>query len=368
MSENENAERLQKFENNYMKFPFEKIYQMGFSPQQLQQFGYSHAFFAQGADGMVNATQFDNIYSYTVGHISNNHKNKCMVIVCVKNNPKILQYCLQSMRDNDVREYCDILVVDDRSDNQDNMNVAIDFDVSYIRSDNTLDVFNYSMLNNLGAAFAKKYRKNKIICWNSDLFATSKDTVPNLLRKHDEHKSALSGTKLVYPYKEVYENLYPGYSHVLGDGIEKAYGTIQHGGIIFVPIPPAINNGKKYAYVPLHHWRYEKPDKLMANQDQICVAVTGAIHILELDTFIKNGGYACSLASTYQDIELCQRYTEANLPVWYLGSETMLHAETITMKAENNLFTAQYASDQLMYEYLWNSDSRITDVLGIPTK
>lgn len=363
-----NAQNIQQFSDSYMRFPFDVINQQGFSAYERAEFPYTHAFFQQKADGSIDATQSTNKYAYTVGEINIDKKKEVQIIICVKNNPQILQSCLLSLIKYKATDLCDILVIDDRSENQENMDLAIAHGASYMRVDNEKDIFNYSILNNLGAAFSRRQRKQRIICWNSDMFPTSEKTISNLLDKHIKNKSALSGSKLLYPEETVYKSVYPNYDHVLGENLKHAYGTIQHGGIIYAPIPPAIKTSKSYAYHPLHHWRYHPADRYMANQDMPCVAVTGALHILELDTFIKEGGYGCSLASTFQDIDLCQRYAEINYPIWYLGSETLLHAETITMKAEANLFTAQYASDQLIYEYLWSTTSRLTNLLGIPTK
>ena len=363
-----NAQNIQQFTDSYMRFPFGAIMQQGFESYVKAEFPYTHAFFSQAEDNSINATQNINKYSYTVGDTNIDKKKEVQIVICVKNNPGILEACLLSLNKYKVNDLCDILVIDDRSENQDNMQLAAKYKTSYMRCDNDKNIFNYSILNNLGAAFSRRHRKQRILCWNSDMFPTSENTVPNLIEKHLKNKSSLSGSKLLYPEEKVYKSVYPGYEHVLGESIKHAYGTIQHGGITYAPILPAIKTVKDYAYHPMHHWRYHPPDRYMANQDIPCVAVTGALHILELDTFIKEGGYGCSLASTFQDIDLCQRYSELNYPVWYLGSETLLHAETITMKAEANLFTSQYASDQLIYEYLWSTTSRLTDILGIPTK
>lgn len=308
------------------------------------------------------------LHKYKANLVHDNFTDKKIaLVVCVKGNPKLLEFCLKNLRQSEIIEYCDILVVDDRPASSENLDVCESqpFECSYLSIHNDADIFNYSNLNNIAATYCKNKGKENVIFWNSDMWPENNQTLPSVLDKHQASNSTVTGIRLVYPEKEKYQEIFGSYKHVLGRHIENCYNTIQHAGIIFVPSNSLLKQNH-LTYLPFHQWRFWKPDYYMANEDILTTAVTGALHIISVDDFIELNGYSMSLASSFQDIDLCQRVRQKNRKVLYVGSEFMFHAETITNNAEGNLKKPTMVSDRILYEYMWWNDPRVLrDILGI---
>jgi GT2 family glycosyltransferase len=127
---------------------------------------------------------------------------------------------------------------------------------------------------------------------------------------------------------------------------------------------PCLVKQKRLMLRPSHQWRFYQQDHILASTDQRCFAVTGALHVINTKDFVDLGGYSCCLASSYQDIDLCQRAVQKQLPVYYIGSEFMFHAETITNVDGQNINNSRlYQSDRLVYEYIWQP--QIQKLLGM---
>lgn len=288
-----------------------------------------------------------------------------VIIICVKDNPNILKFCLEKIKENNLNKICDLLIVDDRPSTEENKKLAENYECSYLKIVNDVDIFNYSNLNNIAISYCKLFNKKTAICWNSDMWTSSEQSLKNILDLHEKNKSSVTGTRLVYPSRKEYETIFENYDHVLGHSIEKAYNTIQHGGIIFIPSESIIRKSG-LSYMPYHQWRFWDKDFYLAKENIKCTAVTGALHVLNINDFIEIKGYNKSLASSFQDIDLCQRIIENNKIVLYVGSEYMYHAETITSNAEGNLKKPTMISDRILYEYLWwGNPMRLKNILGI---
>lgn len=305
----------------------------------------------------INSHTIDGDFQYM------DHTKENGLIICIKDNPKLLSFCLDQIRKQEIDQYCDIIIVDDRPTSDSNLQIVKSFQYNYCKITNSLDIFNYSVLNNIAACYASIFHKKRLIFWNSDMWSDNHNTLPQLLNKHISHNSSITGIKLIYPQKKDYEKIFSEYNHVLGEHINKFYGTIQHGGIFFIPSRSVLSNNQPM-YLPSHLWRFYEADHQLASIDTRCFAVTGACHVIETGDFIKLGGYACSLAAAYQDIDICQRAVEKNMSVYYIGSEQMYHAETITNDDGKKFNTSPiYLSDKLAYTYVWQS--KIQNLLGI---
>ena len=80
-----------------------------------------------------------------------------------------------------------------------------------------------------------------IILWNSDLWCVKEEWFLELLKRHNEDNSVLSGTKLVYPPEEMSlrdekdtKNIRDNFMH-MSDG--KWRETIQFGGDYWINMP-----------------------------------------------------------------------------------------------------------------------------------
>lgn len=300
-------------------------------------------------DKQLDYTIYDNHKRFGLlrNRFNDNHKN--IFIICSKNNGHILEYCLKKLRSSVNIEY-DILLVDDGSESNDILKLSDLFETSYLRIDSNNDIFNYSIINNIAVSYANFFNKKTIIFYNNDLWPSSPDSLYNLLSKHHTYQSDISGCRLLYPKEQDYIDIGKP-QHILQDSISKIYNTIQHGGIHFITQKQI---DKQEAYYPDHTWRFYPHNTSLANIDIRCIATTGAIQIINIDTFYKLNGFNHSLSGGFQDIDLCVKAIGKNLSNYYIGSESMYHAESLSItkhKSTNREIIS--ISDYILWGLLW---------------
>lgn len=298
-----------------------------------------------------NFLEKHNSYHISSKILSTDINKQNLIIICIKDNSDLLNFCLQNIYKNDAYQYCDVLVIDDRPSSTANVDVIEKYNgTSYCKITNTDNIFNYSVINNIAASYAKYLGKKRLIFWNSDIWTNRKNTLPNLIEKHINNKSDISGTKLIYPSQNDYNVFFGKYNHILGKNLQKVFLTIQHGGIIW---------GYQKIFeslYPTHQWRFYDRNHDLACIDTRCFAVTGALHIINLESFMRLGGYGISFAVSFQDIDLCQRAAQAKMKIYYLGTEEMFHAETITNTISYNLWSTPMITDNILYKTIWSKE------------
>lgn len=293
----------------------------------------------------LSATTENNTYIFDLQRNIFSDNNENIIIILSRDNENILKYSLDKLYEFNINQKCDILLVDDRSHTNSILELSRLYNTSYLRIDNHNDTFNYSMLNNIAALYAKAFNKKRCIFYNNDLWPEHEYSLSNLIAKHGQYNSDITGCKLLYPTKKQYNDL-NNPQHILDKILSNIYSTIQHGGIYFYP-----QNNILYPY---HLWRFHKKDTIMANIDQRCFAVTGAIQIVNLDSFLEIGGFTPSLCSSFQDIDLCLKAANKNMCIQYIGSENMIHAESITHYKEKIHLTNYAISNKIYWGLFWN--------------
>jgi GT2 family glycosyltransferase len=303
-----------------------------------------------------NEKKYIDIYqsqnNFTFNLIKNRFRSNInsVLIICSKDNAQILNYSLNKLKEFGVLEKHDILLVDDRSINSDISDLSDKYNISYLRIDNKLNIFNYSIINNIAAIYAKHYNKTLLLFYNNDMWPSTKDTIDNLIDKHKQHNANITGCKLLYPTKQDYEQLGKPV-HLLNTKLDQVYGTIQHGGIFFITRPSYAHESS--ILCPMHSFRFYDKDYAFACYDQICFAITGALHIINTKDFFDLGGLNIHLSGAFQDIDLCLKALMQKMKVWYIGSEYMYHAESITNAKENLTKTPEFAYDHICWDLLW---------------
>jgi hypothetical protein len=268
-----------------------------------------------------------------------------IIIVLSKDNGIILEYTIKKLCEFGIDKQYDILLVDDRSITSEIYDISNRYNLSYLKIDNTHNVFNYSILNNIASLFAIKFNKTRCIFYNNDLWPGENTTLNNILSKHKTLSSGITGCRLVYPSEEEYNHLNKP-QHILSSKLKLAYNTIQHGGIYFYP--------HKNILYPYHLWRFYPANHAMACQDTKCFAVTGALQIVDTELFVSLGGFNPILQTSFQDIDLCLRLVSRNLGcITYLGSEHMVHAESLTHFKDGIHNTNQALSDKICWNIIW---------------
>jgi GT2 family glycosyltransferase len=196
----------------------------------------------------------------------------------------------------------------------------------------------------------------EIILWNSDLWCVKEEYFLEVLKRHRENNSKISGTKLVYPPVEVSlnkeidtENIRTSFPNLLGG---KWRETVQFGGDSWI-----INHAGPVKVSPFHFRRFAKKENPLVNCDRGSNFVTGAFQILDLGYFIEIGGLNPSLSKNFQDVDLCLRANEDEEKVFYFGKDIFFyHDESLTMHNLKNekKNDRQMISDYNLFAKLWN--------------
>ena len=269
---------------------------------------------------------------------------KTLGIITIKNESRMLKYTLKNLKENGFYDYSDLLIVDDRS-SENIKKIALDNNCMYIRVDYD-DIFNFSMVNNIGAKYALDSGYEEIIFWNSDLWITSPENLEVFFETHRSHKSTITGAMLVYPPKS---KSFSKLSHDKRD-------TIQYGGCVF-------DFQKDLGcFLVRHSGRHLKIDSSLHNQNHHVAFVTGALILTKADLFYKLGGFNPSLKVNFQDLDFCLRGCELNHVPYYVGKDCYFyHDEGIALGSPS--FSKLKADDMLLYSKIWHA-SRFINILG----
>jgi GT2 family glycosyltransferase len=351
-------------------FPFEEISKKFiFEENKHNEYGFLDCIFSPNESQPYNVKALVNNYTVDCCLYNNNFRsnNNSVIVICSKDHSEILKYTLKKLKSFDIDKKYDILLIDDRSEKKDILELSKEFRTSYIRIDNSLNKFNYSLINNIAAAYVKAFKKEKIIFLNNDLWPTNYSSLDHLIEKHTNYNADITGCKLLYPSEKEYLEL-GNPPHMLKPYFTQIYETIQHGGIYFLPrtslfLSNARPISNEAVFAPSHLWRFYPKDTVMSSIDNLCNAVTGAIHIVEVDSFInKIGGLNMALSTSFQDIDLCLNAISANGRVLYVGSESMVHAESLTHAIETKKFNERMISDNICWDLFWGE--KIIHLLG----
>lgn len=280
---------------------------------------------------------------------------KPTVLIPIKDQSKLLQVTINNLKENQVSELANILIIDDRSDD-DLTTICENENVSYLRVDNEQG-FNFSVLNNIAAKICSDLGNKTIVLWNSDLWCANTEYFEKLLKNHKEKKSKLSGCKLVYPPAEMSmvddaeydnDNIRRHFPHYLGSWREK----IQFGGDYWMQFGPAKKEGS-IPLLPIHARRFKEIDDPIASTDKPIHFTTGALQVWDLEHFIKIGGFNPSLAKSFQDVDICLRSIQAGHHPWYFGKDIYFyHDESYSLTGAEKK-GPQSTSDNVLFMRLW---------------
>ena len=286
------------------------------------------------------------------------------VVIPTRDHLPMLRLTLANLSQNKVNESGNVIVVDDRSSQgREVLSLCQQHGVSCVRVENTKG-FNFSMLNNIAAYVALQNGIQELVTWNNDLWTPDPRTFGSLLAAHREGRHTITGTRLLYPSKEMLQQWAERSDltvpPALAELTENWQGAVQFGGSIFLGQPTAAG---QRALVPHHACRLFDADHHRVRCDRPESFITGAFCIIDMGWFVNAGGFNVSLAKTLQDVDLCLRACEQGRRVMYLGKDHHLfHAEGTTIGGQG-LRDRQFASDALLYTRLWK-DERIIPVLA----
>jgi len=260
------------------------------------------------------------------------------LLLSIKDNSDLLKLTLNNLHTYKINNVANILIIDDRPSDESNKNIAIDFGCSYLKTTNSQNVFNFSMLHNLAVHIL--YQKHKdlktIILWNSDLWTKDSNTLPELLKLHQEEQSTISGTKLLYPDEDC------PYS------IPEKANMVQFGGSMFGPRP------NYYGLFPLHLYRGYESNNEKVNCNKGEMFITGAFMIIDAKWFIKSGGFCPLYQVCFQDVDLCLRGCLYGKKIFYFGKDLELyHYESYTRGLKDEKLDQRTDLDSGIYTSMW---------------
>jgi len=312
-------------------------------------------------DGKISFSVKDVEYFCSFEKQKSFDSNKPTLLIPIKDNLKLISYTIDNLRNKEVLRHANVVIIDDRSE-EDIKTCVLSNELSYLRVDNNKG-FNFSMLNNIAAKICFILGAKDIVLWNSDLWAPDSETFPELLTKHKQAGSKISGTKLLYPplsisldktidtknIKKTFPNLMNG----------KWRETVQFGGDLWTPVSGVMK------LAPGHNKRFSRKDNPLVNCNKGVHFVTGAFQIWDLLFFISIGGLNPSLSKNFQDVDICLRSVESgDIYPNYFGKNIFLyHDESLNMHnlANEKKNDNQMISDHHLFAKLWND--KITKIV-----
>tara|TARA_Y100001973_G_C5163474_1_gene314786 strand:+ start:203 stop:1243 length:1041 start_codon:yes stop_codon:yes gene_type:complete len=280
--------------------------------------------------------------------------NKPCILIPIRDNRYLLEITIKNLLDNKINDQANIIIIDDRS-SEDIKSISVK-NMSYLRIDNTKG-FNFSMLMNIAAGVCNSLDIKEIVLWNSDLWAVDKNSFSNLLKRHRENNSLISGSKLLYPPKEMSLNGEEDSENIKSFAKSMLNGkwrsTIQFGGDAWIQTP-----GSPISLSPIHYKRFSDPKNPLVNCDRGVCFVTGALQVWDLQYYINIGGLNPSLSRNFQDVDICLRSVELNNIPIYFGKELYFYHDesavlnNIKNEKKNN---KQMHSDHVLFGKIWNN-------------
>lgn len=290
-------------------------------------------------------------------HKQDDWTHRPTILIPIRDNLDLLKITLKNLKDNNIDTHCNVIIIDDRS-LEDVKLLTIENGFSYLRIDNPKG-FNFSMLNNIPAKICHILKIETIILWNSDLWCAKEEWFLELLKRHHENSSQISGSKLIYPPEEMSirneidtQNIHNHFPNMING---KWRNTVQFGGACWVKTPGPVEIS------PIHHKRFSEANNHITNSDKGTSFVTGALQVIDLNWFISVGGMNPTLSKVFQDVDLCLKAIQDNKKVYYFGKNIYFyHDESATLNNISNekKIDNQYISDHIIFGNIWNKHIR----------
>lgn len=227
------------------------------------------------------------------------------IVICTRNQFKLLQTCIESITRLTSYPRYEIIVVDNGSDESRTLQYLAqlpgqDARVRVIRDDSP---FNYAALNNMAVAHA---RGELVALLNNDIEALHADWLDEMVGHALRPEVGCVGAKLLYPDD-----------------------TVQHIGVLVGP-------GKDAPDAIAAHYLRGIPRNAPGYANRAIVtqqltAVTAACLVIRKATFLQVGGLdAKNLAVTYNDVDFCLRVRELGLINVLTPHAVLYHHESVS--------------------------------------
>lgn len=227
------------------------------------------------------------------------------IVICTRNQYKLLQTCIQSITEKTSYSPYEIIVVDNGSDEQRTLDYlkqvgTSDPRIRVIRDDSP---FNYAALNNMAVAHA---RGELVALLNNDIEVIDGDWLSEMVGHALRPDIGCVGAKLLYPDD-----------------------TVQHAGVL-------VGSGSDAPDAIAAHYLRGIPRDAPGYANRAIVthqlsAVTAACLVIRKNTFLQVGGLdAEHLAVTYNDVDFCLRVGDMGLRQVWTPHAMLYHHESVS--------------------------------------
>lgn len=225
------------------------------------------------------------------------------IIIPNKDEKESLEACLKSIWEKTTYKNYEIIVVENNSTSDEIFQYYKEISQKGVRLLRWKKEFNYSAINNFGAAHAKG---EFLLFLNNDVTVITPDWLTELAGLCQRKEVGAAGVKLLYP-----DN------------------TIQHAGCV---IGIGGIAGHMFVDMPANRTGYLHKASLLQDMS----AVTAACMIMKKQVFDQVGGFTEELAVAFNDVDLCLKINKAGNLVVYDPYVQLYHMESKTRGAEDS--------------------------------
>ena len=271
----------------HVSLPLCSVLQKSFSNQFLEKKNILSSYFERKK---INATVGNNTES-GIFNIKFNVENNPLVsiIIPTKNNKKILQRCVESIKKHTSYKNFEIIIVDNNSTDLGTKSYYKSLSCTILDYKGS---FNFSKMNN----YAVKHAKGDFLLFlNDDTKVLESNWLQEMIGVCSQNDVGAVGAKLVY-----------------------SDNTIQHAGIVILDTGAGFHPFQNIPEDSNKHFN-------LINVMRDCSAVTGACLMTKKEIFAKINGFDDVFDVYYGDADLCLRIIDSGYHVVYTPSVKMLH-------------------------------------------
>lgn len=228
------------------------------------------------------------------------------IIIPIRDRVELLSRCLESIEEKTDYRHFEVIIVDNQSEEPETLAYLARLSHTVVPLPGP---FNYSHLNNVGAAHA---RGEFLLFLNNDTEVIADEWLTAMIEHAQRPHVGAVGAKLLYPDR-----------------------TIQHAGLVL-----GLRGVAGYACgnLPEEFAGYFGLPQIIRN----CGAVTAACMIMRKSVFAEVGGFDENIKVAYNDVDLCLRIREKGYVIIYTPYAVLYHLESATRKKLHPLSDEEY--------------------------